>query len=76
MTHVCCPSCRLRFTPPAAAHLAACPDCGEPLQTIASLELAFGFSVFRLEDVPHSLPEAVAASITLEDTFVPGANAE
>jgi hypothetical protein len=63
MTHVCCPHCRLRFTPPAAARLAVCPECGKPPQTIASLELTFGFRIFRLEDLPHSLPEAVAVSI-------------
>jgi hypothetical protein len=63
MTHLCCPHCRLRFTPAAAAYIIACPECGKPLQTIASLELAFGFRVFRLEDLPNSLPEAVAVSI-------------
>lgn len=63
MTHVCCPSCRLRFTRAAAAHLVACPECDKPLQSIASLELAFGFRVFRFEDPAHSLPEAVAVAI-------------
>ena len=27
MTHVCCPRCRLRFTPAAAAYIVACPEC-------------------------------------------------
>jgi predicted amidophosphoribosyltransferase len=70
MTHVCCPDCRLRFTPAGAAYLVACPRCGEPLQTLAGLERMVGFRVFRLEDVPHSLPEAVAVSIPIPD---PGA---
>jgi hypothetical protein len=63
MTRLCCPRCRLRFTPAAAAYIVACPECGKPPETIASLELAFGFRVFRLEDLPHALPEAVADSI-------------
>jgi len=35
MTHVCCPRCRLRFTPAAAAHLVGCPECAGSPQTIA-----------------------------------------
>lgn len=69
MTHVCCPNCRLRFTPAAAAYLMVCPECGEPPQPLAGLE-AFGFRLFRLEAVPNSLPEAVAVSIPIPD---PGA---
>ena len=67
MTHVCCPDCRLRFTPAAAPHLVACPECGEPPQTLAGLEGALGFRLFRLDDVPHPLPEAVAVSIPIPD---------
>jgi hypothetical protein len=67
MTHVCCPGCRLRFPPAAAAYLAVCPQCGEPAQPLASLEDAVGFRLFRLEDIPHSLPEAVAVSIPIPD---------
>jgi hypothetical protein len=67
MTHVCCPDCRLRFTPAAAAHLVACPGCGEPPQTLAGLDGMLGFRLFRLEDVPHSLPEAVAVSLPIPD---------
>ena len=67
MTHVCCPDCRLRFAPAAAAHLVACPECGWPLQTLAGLEGALGFRLFRLDDVPHPLPEAVAVSIPIPD---------
>jgi predicted amidophosphoribosyltransferase len=70
MTQVCCPDCRLRFTPAATAHLAACPECGEPLQRQAGMDGMVGFRLFRLEDVPHALPEAVAVSIPVPD---PGA---
>ena len=67
MTHVCCPACRLRFTPAAAAYLVACPECGEPPRTVAGHAGVVGFSLFRLEDVPHSLPEAVAISAPIPD---------
>ena len=67
MTHVCCPDCRLRFSPLAAAYLVACPGCGEPPQTLAGLQEAVGFRLFRLEYVPHSVPEAVAVSIPIPD---------
>jgi hypothetical protein len=66
MTHLCCPPCRLRFTPAAAAHLDACPGCGEPLRA-SSLSGTVGFVLFRLNDVPPSLPEAVAESIAVAD---------
>lgn len=65
MTHTCCPNCRLRFTPPAAAYLAACPECGEPPQTIASLELAIGYRLVTLEGVPQAPPQAVADAISV-----------
>ncbi len=67
MTHVCCPDCELRFTPAAAAYLTACPKCGEPPQTLAGPEGVVGFRLFTLEDVPDSLPEAVAVSIPVPD---------
>ena len=66
MTHLCCPNCRLRFTPAAAAYLDACPDCGEPPQP-SSLQGTVGFRVFRLGDIPHPLPQAVAVSIPVPD---------
>jgi hypothetical protein len=66
MTHVCCPDCRLRFTPAAAAYLVACPECGEPPKALAGLEGVVGFRLFRVDDVSH-LPEAVAASIPIPD---------
>lgn len=70
MTHVGCPSCRLRFTAAAAAYLVACPECGRPPQPIAGAEGVVGFRLFVLENVPQELPEAVAVSIPIPD---PGA---
>ena len=63
MKHLCCSPCRLRFTPAAEAYLAACPECGEPPQLIASPERTLGFRLVGPEDLPHELPHAVAVSI-------------
>lgn len=62
MTHVCCPRCRLRFTPAAAAYIVACPDCGEPPHQITS-QSALGFRLVGPEDLPIELPQAAAHSI-------------
>ena len=70
MTPLCCPVCRLRFTPAAAAHLVACPECGEPPQP-SSLEGIVGFRLFTFEDIPHSLPEALAMTIPVPDDAGP-----
>ena len=67
MTHVGCPSCRLRFTAAAAAYLVACPECGRPPQQIAGAEGLVGFRLFVVEDVPGEMPEAVAVSIQVQD---------
>jgi hypothetical protein len=56
MTHVCCPTCRLRFTPAAAAHITACPECGNSPQPIASLERTFGFPLVDPRTTPTSYP--------------------
>jgi hypothetical protein len=66
MTHLCCPSCRLRFNP-SAAYLVACPECGQPLEPIADLRRSVGFSLFMPEDLPHQVPEAVAVSVPIPD---------
>lgn len=68
MTHACCSDCRLRFTPAATAHLLACPTCGEPLQPLAGPAGAVGYRLFRLQDAPHSLPQAVAVSMPIPIT--------
>jgi hypothetical protein len=68
MTHTCCQPCRLRFPPSAAAYLVACPECGERLQTGASLDLMFGFRLFGPQDNPGALPEAVAVSIPVPES--------
>jgi hypothetical protein len=67
MTHACCPSCRIRFTPAAAAYLAACPECGGRPQACDGLQGIVGFRLFRLEDAPDLLPEAVAVSLPIPD---------
>lgn len=66
MTRLCCAHCRLRFTPAVAACLGECPECGRSLQP-STLEDIIGFRVFRFEDVPQSLPQAVAVSIALPE---------
>ncbi len=67
MTHACCESCRIRFTPAAAAFLTACPECGLPPQRLAALAGAVGYRLFRLEDAPRALPEAVEVSMPIPD---------
>jgi hypothetical protein len=65
MTHACCPSCRLRFTRAAAAHLVACPLCGEPPRSIAT-ELTLGYRLLTDDDRTDTLPVAVAIALPLE----------
>jgi hypothetical protein len=62
MTHLCCPTADCASHPAAGAQLVACPACGKPPQP-SSLQGTVGFRIFTLEDVPHSLPEAVAVSL-------------
>jgi hypothetical protein len=70
MKNACCPSCRIRFTPAAAAHVVACPQCGRPPQRAGGLKEIVGFRLFTLEEVLDTLPEAVAVSMPVPD---PGA---
>jgi hypothetical protein len=63
MTHAACPDCRLRFTPATGAYLPSCPTCGQPLQPLDGLGKAVGFRLFRLDDAPHSLPQAAAVAM-------------
>jgi hypothetical protein len=64
-THLCCPRCRVRFTPAAAVYTSTCPECGEPPQSIASLEHILGFRLLRPDDLPHEPPNATVVSIAL-----------
>jgi hypothetical protein len=66
MTRLCCERCRLRLTRAAGAYLLACPECSEPLQH-SILEDTVGFRLFTLEDVPHSLPEALVVSLPIPE---------
>ena len=63
MSYACCPGCRVRFSPARAAHLAACPECGEPPRQSAGLEAIVGFRLVGSEDPSRSLPDAVAVSL-------------
>jgi len=65
MTHACCPSCRLRFTRAAAAHLVACPSCGEPTRSVAS-GLTLGYRLLTDDDRTGTLPMAVAVALPIE----------
>lgn len=67
MTHVCCPGCRLRFTPAVTAYMSACPSCGEALQQLVGAQGVLGFRLFEPEDPAQSLPEALAVSMPLPD---------
>ena len=67
MTPVCCPRCRLRFTRAAAACLVACPECGGPPERVASFERVVGFRLVGPQDIPPSVPQAVAVSIPLHE---------
>jgi hypothetical protein len=65
LTNLCCAPCRVRFTPAVAAYILACPECGDPPQPIARLELTFGFRLIGPEDLPQALPYAMARSVAL-----------
>lgn len=67
MTHVCCPGCRLRFTPAASAYMVACPQCGEPPQRVSRLEATLGFRLVGSEALATELPEAIAVSIPVPE---------
>jgi hypothetical protein len=63
MTHGCCPSCRLRFTPAVAAHLDACPGCGEPPLLIDRVEELVGLRLVTPDDLMEPAPVAVAVAV-------------
>lgn len=60
VTLVCCPRCRLRFTPAAAAYIVACPECEGSPQPITGPERTLGFRLVGPEDLPHQLPYVAA----------------
>jgi anti-sigma factor ChrR (cupin superfamily) len=63
MTQACCPSCRLRFSRAAAAHLEACPHCAGPIHRIASAQDALGYSLFDIADPARRAPAAEAMAL-------------
>jgi hypothetical protein len=65
MTHVSCPSCRLRFTPVTAARLSACPACDRPLEAVASAERVLGFRLVIEDDNLEAWPTAVAVALPI-----------
>jgi predicted RNA-binding Zn-ribbon protein involved in translation (DUF1610 family) len=67
MTHALCPSCRLRFTPAAAAYREACPVCGEPALTGAAAEAAVGCRLFTEADLVELSPLEAPAALSLPD---------
>jgi hypothetical protein len=67
MTLVCCPGCRLRFTPAASAYLVACPECDEPPQPVVGLARTLGFRLVGPEDLPYELPHAIAISVPVPE---------
>jgi predicted RNA-binding Zn-ribbon protein involved in translation (DUF1610 family) len=63
MNHVCCSSCLLRFTPAVSAYVLACPECGGSLRPAANLRETVGFRLVGADDLPYSLPQAVAVAM-------------
>jgi hypothetical protein len=61
MTHICCPTCRLRFDRAAAADLADCPHCGGTLIGLPGAHWVIGFRLARA-DVLDAVPLAAAAA--------------
>ena len=66
MTHVCCPSCRLRFTAAAAAHLDACRACDGPLQQARAADVV-GLRLVGLAEISDALSAAAAAALPLHN---------
>jgi hypothetical protein len=60
---LCCPSCRLRFSPVAATYLLACPECGAPPTVAAGSENLMGYRLLDPLDGPEIQAEAIAVSL-------------
>jgi hypothetical protein len=69
MICVCCPECRLRFTPAASAFVESCPECDRVLQSVTNPRAVVGFRLLRLDTLPPAVtdPIAVAVSLPLPD---------
>lgn len=63
MTHICCPTCRLRFERAAAAHRTDCPHCGGTLTRLPGAHWVIGFRLSH-GDVPGAVPTAAVAALT------------
>jgi anti-sigma factor ChrR (cupin superfamily) len=61
LTHVCCPTCRLRFTPVVAAHILACPECGALPQIAGSATEIVGYRLST--HLPSALDAADSAAL-------------
>lgn len=72
MTRACCPSCRLRFTRAASAHLTICPECGAPLQTGLAAHDSMGYQLHDVRDTQSDLPVAVEVALPRPDWPVQG----
>jgi hypothetical protein len=69
MTRLCCPTCRLRFTRAATAFLVACPECGEPPQSVSCAQQMIGLRLFEPDVVWDVRPDAVAVAMPLHPPF-------
>jgi predicted amidophosphoribosyltransferase len=63
MIRVCCPQCRLRFSPAATAYINACPDCGQPLKSVSGPQEIIGFRLIELDAVPEAVAQAVSLPV-------------
>jgi DNA-binding helix-hairpin-helix protein with protein kinase domain len=72
MTRLRCPTCRLRFTHAAAAHLVNCPSCQAPLQVATTAAQALGDrladAVALPADAPIAIPVAIPVALPLAGT--------
>ena len=65
MTRACCHSCQLRFTPAAAASLAACPVCDVPLDRADRAGALLGYRLQTQDDPLPELPAVIAAALAV-----------
>jgi hypothetical protein len=63
MTRSCCPSCRVRFIPAAAAILSACPTCGGPLHEAATAGELLGYRLDTDDGPAAALAAALASAL-------------